>query len=124
MAVTPGRPPAELIYSLGVLARRIEDPGNAGVIPNNQSGYVEIVTTGAQTRTLAAPLFMGQELHLCFKTDGGDCVITVATTVLNDGTNTITLNDAGDSVILRCKVSGANLRWTIAENDGSSLSTV
>jgi hypothetical protein len=58
------------------------------------------------------------------KTDGGDCVITCATTVNQTGNNTITLNDAGDAVLLVGKVNGANKRWSVVSNDGAALSTV
>lgn len=102
----------------------IADPGNAGAIVVTASGHCDIVTAGAETRTIAAPSFVGQELLLSMKTDGGDCVITVATTVNQTGNNTITLNDAGDAVLLVAKASGANKRWSVAFNDGASLSTV
>ncbi|MFA6134566.1 MAG: DUF2190 family protein [Phycisphaerae bacterium] len=102
----------------------IADPGNAGAIPVTASGHVDIVTAAAETRTLAAPSFVGQELILSMKTDGGDCVITVATTINQTGNNTITLNDAGDAVLLVAKASGTNKRWSVAYNDGASLSTV
>ena len=58
------------------------------------------------------------------KTDGGDAVVTCATTVNQTGNNTITLNDAGDAVRLVAKQNGANLRWSVVSNDGATLSTV
>ena len=102
----------------------IADPGNAGAIPVTASGHCEVVTAGAETRTLAAPTFNGQELLLSMKTDGGDAVVTCATTVNQTGNNTITLNDAGDAVRLVAKQNGANLRWSVVSNDGATLSTV
>lgn len=106
------------------LSAAIADPGNAGAIPVLNSGSVDIVTAGAETRTLAAPTFRGQLLSIGMKTDGGDCVITCATLVNATGNNTITLNDAGDVVLLQAKVNGANLRWSVVANDGAALSTV
>jgi predicted RecA/RadA family phage recombinase len=102
----------------------IADPGNAGAIPVTDSGHVDIVTAGAETRTLAAPTDVGQVLLLSMKTDGGDCVIAVATTVNQTGNNRITLNDAGDAILLAAKANGANIRWSVVSNDGCSLSTV
>ena len=102
----------------------IADPGAAGAIPVTASGHVDIVTAAAETRTLAAPSFAGQELLVSMKTDGGDCVITCVTTVNQTGNNTITLNDAGDAVLLVGKVSGTNKRWSVVSNDGAALSTV
>ena len=52
------------------LTGTIPDPGDAGAIPVAQSGYVPIVTAGSETRTLAIPTFVGQELLLFIKTDG------------------------------------------------------
>lgn len=106
------------------LTTAITDPGNAGAIPVTIGGHVDIVTAGAETRTLAAPTFKGQSLLINMKTDGGDCVITCATTVNQTGNNTITLNDAGDAVLLVAKTNGANIRWSVVSNDGASLSTV
>lgn len=102
----------------------VADPGNAGAIPVTGSGYCPIVTAGAETRTLAAPTFVGQEIHLYMKTDGGDAVITCATGVNQTGNNTITMNDAGDSILLRAIESGSNKRWRVVVNDGCTLATV
>lgn len=102
----------------------IADPGDGVAIPVTASGYVPIVTGGAETRTLAAPAFAGEELLLSMKTDGGDCVITCATGINQTGNNTITMNDAGDSIRFNAIVSGSNLRWRVMYNDGCSLSTV
>ncbi len=103
---------------------QITDPGNAGAIPVTANGTVQIVTTAAQTRTLAVPTHVGQLLALNMKTDGGDCVITVAAAINATGNNTITLNDAGDLIVLQGMMNGANLRWKVVANDGAALSTV
>jgi predicted RecA/RadA family phage recombinase len=106
------------------LTAAIADPGNAGAIPVTGSGHVDIVTAAAETRTLAAPSFIGQELLVSFKTDGGNCVLTCATTLNQTGNNTITFDDAGDAVLLVAKANGANKRWSVVSNDGAALSTV
>jgi predicted RecA/RadA family phage recombinase len=106
------------------LTASIADPGALGAIPITDSGCVDIVTATAETRTLAAPTYTGQMLLVSMKTDGGDCVITCATTVNQTGNNTITLNDAGDVVLLVAKTNGANKRWSVVSNDGAALSTV
>jgi predicted RecA/RadA family phage recombinase len=102
----------------------IVDPGASGAIPVTASGHVDIVTAAAETRTLAAPSFAGQELLISMKTDGGDCVIACATTINQTGNNRIPLNDAGDAVLLVGKVNGSNARWSVVSNDGAALSTV
>jgi predicted RecA/RadA family phage recombinase len=106
------------------LTADLADPGNAGAIPVTDSGHCDLVTTGAQTRTLAAPTYLGQLLLVSLKTDGGNCVITCATTVNQTGNNTITLDDAGDAILLVAKANGANKRWSVVSNDGCTLSTV
>ena len=88
------------------------------------TGHCDIVTAGAETRTLAAPTYLGQMLLLSLKTDVGDCVITCATTVNQTGNNTITMDDAGDAVLLVAKANGADKRWSVVSNDGCTLSTV
>ncbi len=102
----------------------IEDPGAAGAIPVADSGHVDIVTAAAETRTLAAPASIGELLLLSMKTDGGNCVITCATGLNQAGNNTITMDDAGDSILLVGIASGANKRWRVVYNDGCTLTTV
>ena len=102
----------------------IADPGASGAIPVTASGHVDLVTAGAETRTLAAPSFLGQQMLISLKTDGGDCVITCATTVNQAGNNTITLDDAGDAILLVAKANGSDKRWSVVSNDGCTLSTV
>lgn len=120
-----GRPQLEDIYALGVEPVEIPDPGNAGAIDVSRSGYMLLVSAAAETRTLARPLFFGQELQLMCKTDGGDNVITVTGTINATGNNTITINDVGDYVLLRASIGAAAVfQWRVVVNDGASLSTV
>lgn len=102
----------------------ITDPGNAGAIPVTKSGYCALVSAGAETRTLAAPSFIGQHIVLYFKTDGGDCVVTCSTTINETGNNTITFDNTGEAISLFAVEEGANLRWRCAVADGAGLTTV
>lgn len=103
----------------------ITDPGDAAAIPVTASGYCALVTAaGAETRTLAAPSFIGQELLLYFKTDNGDCVVTCATTINEAGNNTITFANTGDAIKLTAVEEGSNIRWRCAVADGAALATV
>lgn len=106
------------------IANEIDDPGDAGAIPVDASGSVNVVTEGAETRTLADPTFPGQELVVNLQTDGGDCVLTAATGINQTGNNTATFADAGDSLRLYAIRSGSDLVWRVSANDGAALTTV
>ena len=117
-----GIPTTMTVYN--PVSKAIADPGDAGAIPVTNGGYVPIVTAGAETRTLAAPTYIGQQLLIHMKTDGGNCVITCATTVNETGNNTITFANTGEAVLLVAVEEGANLRWRCVMADGAALSTV
>ncbi|MBN2445644.1 MAG: DUF2190 family protein [Phycisphaerae bacterium] len=111
------------VLTQGSLENAIADPGDGEAIPVTRSGHVAIVTEGAETRTLAAPSFAGQQLLLYMKTDGGNCVITAATTLNETGNNTITFANTGEAVLLHGVEEGATFRWRVTTADGASLST-
>ena len=112
------------VVTAGTLENAIADPGDAAAIPVDRSGHVALVTGGAETRTLAAPAAPGLQLLLFLKTDGGNCVVTCATTVNETGNNTITFDNTGESCLLFSVEEGANLRWRLATVDGAGLTTV
>ncbi len=106
----------------------ITDPGDAGAIDVTRSGICQLVSGGAETRTLAAPTSPGLRLILAFKTDGGDITLTCATTLNVNADNTITFDTAGEMIELVSVPSGSNYRWRalscLPETDTASLSTV
>jgi hypothetical protein len=106
----------------GAATNSITDPGDAGAIAVTADGVCNLVTAGAETRTLAIPTFVGQRILLCLDTDGGDCVVTVASSFNQAGNTIITLNDAGDSVELVGRTVGGTRKWQLAFNDGAALS--
>ncbi len=89
----------------------IADPADGNAIPVTASGYCALVSSGAETRTLAAPTFIGQRLLLYFKTDGGDCVVTCSTTINESGSNTLTFANTGEMIELVAVEEGSNIRW-------------
>ena len=111
-----------LQYDLSVAEFTLSDPGNGKALPNTQFGTIPIVTAAAETRTLADPQKAGLRLTLAMKTDGGDCVITVASAINSSGNTIITLNDAGDNIELRSIAVGSAFKWRVVSNDGASLS--
>jgi hypothetical protein len=112
------------VNNYGPMNNAIADPGDTEAIPVTASGTVAIVTAGSETRTLAAPSFVGQELLIYVKTDGGTCVITAASAINQTGNNTITMADVNDSIRLHAVESDSSKVWRVVCNDGAALSTV
>jgi len=101
------------------------DPGDAAaIVPDRQRAVCPMVSTvsAGETNTLPDPEFMGQEVTLCFKTDGGDRVVTAATGINQTGNTVMTFADAGDMIALRAIQSGSNVVWRVMANDGVALS--
>lgn len=95
----------------------IADPGNAGAIPVTRSGTCRLVTTGAETRTVAAPADAGMRLALYFQTDGGDCVITFAGDFNAAGNNVLTHDTAGEVVVFESVyIAEDTLAWRLVAN--------
>ena len=104
----------------------VTSSSNASALPVEMSTMISLTTSsGNETRTLAAPSFLGQELTLYLKTNGGtDCTVTCSTTIAEDGSNTILFNATGESLFLRAVEEGSNLRWRCAVADGATVTTV
>lgn len=104
--------------------KMIVDPADGNAIVVTQSGFCPLVSGGAETRTMAAPTFLGQLITLGFKTDGGNCVVTIASTVNQTGNNTLTFADIGDEITLRGCITASAMEWREVSNDGVALTTV
>lgn len=113
-----------MLVGTNALENLIADPGDAGAIPVTASGVCAITTAGSETRTLADPTVIGQQLMLCIAVDGGTAVITAASAVNQAGNNTITMAEVNDSVMLTAIKIGTALKWRVTANDGAALSTV
>ena len=115
----------EEINARGVEPAVIADPGSSGAIDVSRSGYVELTTAGAETRTLADPVFRGQVLDIVFIADGGNCVVTAASAVNQTGNNTITFTDVGEHTRLVGAYNATDgWEWKTVVNDGAALTTV
>lgn len=120
-----GRPQLEAIHALGVEPAIIPDPGNAGTIDVSRSGYLELTTAAAETRTLPDPTFRGQIIDIVFIKDVGDCVITASSPVNQAGNNTITFTDVGEHTRLVGAWNATDgWEWKTIVNDGAALTTV
>ena len=103
------------------------DPGTTKKIRADRDRAVIPIVSGAslETGSLADPEIMGQELTLCFKTDGGGNRVITADTAINEtGNNTLTFSDAGEMIALRAIQDGTSIVWRVMANDGVALSTV
>lgn len=105
------------------LQNEIGDPGDAAAIPVVATGHCPLVSGGAETRTIAAPSFVGQQLLVYLQSDGGDVTVTCTTTVNETGNDTILFDDEGESLLMTAVEEGATLRWRLATVDGATLST-
>jgi hypothetical protein len=97
----------------------IKDPGSAGniFVDNMGIGRCELVTGGAEARTLRAPSRGGQIFTLAMKTDMGDCTVTVKDSAGNT-THTHVFNDAADFVTYIAIQSGTTLKWAVLAYSG------
>ena len=99
-------------------------PGVVAAMHDALGGMVELVSgAGGETRTLALPRRPGLVLVLVHKTDGGGAIaVTVASAINQAGNTIITVQDAGDLVVLVSVRVGAALSWRVMTNDGAVLS--
>jgi len=110
----------------------ISDPGNAGKLANvldRSLAVVQLVTAGAETRTMGDPTRAGQRMALHFLTDGGDCVITFASAINRNGDTVLTLDTAGqvcDFIAIQDGTDGDGLpthRWQILSGPAAAALT-
>lgn len=106
----------------GTIRTLIPDPGNGAAIPVSSNGYCPLVSAGSETRTLAIPGRIGQELLLFHKTDGGSIAITVASAINQAANTIITMADVNDSIRLHAIDNNGTLCWRVVCNDGCALS--
>jgi len=103
---------------------KVDDPGDGKAIPIERSAHVALVTGGAETRTLADPARPGLTLDLYFKTDGGDCVVTAASPINQNGVTVMTFSSVGDHIRLVSVEDGADFEWRVEDSSGVVPSSV
>lgn len=93
-----------------------------GIKPDRSPCVSVLKTYAAETRTLPAPISLGQELTIAMDTDGGDCVVTASHAVNQAGSTIMTFDNAGETVkLVAISIDGA-FRWRVVANDGVGLS--
>lgn len=92
----------------------IPDPGSGGTITVEKSPcLVNLVTTGAQTRTLARPTRAGAEVILHAKTIVTSCTITPTGGLNEYGDTTIVFSNAGEFAVLKSFYDGSSYFWRV-----------
>ena len=97
---------------------QIADPGASGAIPVSFGGakraFVELVTAGAEARSVADPAEGGLDLTIGLKTDGGDCTVTFASDITQTGgENVATFGDVGDTINVRSVAVSSAFKWRL-----------
>lgn len=97
----------------------LNDPGPGGRIdPFGDLQICELVTTDAESRTLADPTQAGIRFTLRLKTDGGDCTVTADNGFDIDGNTQAVFADAGDQLELISVSHTTGYRWEVLVNTG------
>ena len=99
--------------TLADLKTSVQTLSGAGAI-DVVTGVTEVTTTAADALTLANGT-VGQIKIIVMKVDGGDGTITPVTFA---GGTTITMNDAGDSVML---TYATTIGWVLVANNGCTI---
>jgi hypothetical protein len=103
----------------------LADPGTGVAIPVTRSAQVDLTvgSAGAETNTLAIPVFAGQSLVLNAAVVGtGTRAVTCAQAINKTGNTIMTFAAARDFVMLVAVKLGSALRWEVAAIDGAVLS--
>ncbi len=123
MVMFQGTPSTKAHMALGVKPRDLGDPGDTGNILTPQSGFINLVTGGAEVRTMDDPQFEGQVIDLFFETDGGNCVITCDSAINQNGDTIMTFSDIGEHIqLIGGRAGGGAREWRVVANDGVVLS--
>jgi hypothetical protein len=101
----------------------IPDPGTGAVIPVTRSGSIALtIGAGAETNTLAIPLWVGQRLTIYADTVGaGTRAITSAQPINGAGNTIMTFNATFDFLTLQGITIGGAFHWAVAANNSVVL---
>jgi len=112
-----------LAEAMKYVAFPLADPGTGVAIPVLRSANIAVTTAAAETNTLAIPTFKGQRLVLSLDVRAvGNRVITATQRINTAGNTIITLDTAGDAIVLEAIQIAGVLRWQVVVNDGATLS--
>jgi len=103
--------------------KSMPDPGDGGTIRVSEDLQIlEMVSAGAETRTLAAPTKPGIRVVLRLMTDGGDLTVEAENGFNSAGDTVATFADVGDVLSLISVSTATGYRWELSEgNTGVAL---
>lgn len=100
------------------------DPGNNGTLQVMHWGQIfPIITTAAESMTLARPDKPGLLAAVCLDTDGGDLTLTVTGGYNSAGDTSITFGDAGDLVVFYSVKTGTTYQWIVIASEGTNVNS-
>jgi len=103
--------------------KAMRDPGDAGrIVVSEDLKILEMVSTTAETRTLADPTKAGIRFVLRLLTDGGTVTVTAANGLNVTGNTIAAFDDASDILSLVSVSHTTGYRWQVLVNTGVSLS--
>lgn len=112
--------PHRILHDIFLAPYRMEDPGDTKTIHVAwEDAVIPIVTTGAETRTLAQPTGDGHTCTVVLETDGGDLTLTVTGGYNAAALTSITFEDAGDWVQFYSVKVGSSYYWRVLKSDGT-----
>jgi len=111
----------QTVANANALSTTIADPGDTKAISVTTSGTCLLTSGGVETRTIAAPTFVGQTIFLYHEVDGGSVEVTSATAINEAGKTKMTFTDVGEAILLIGAERGAALTWSAIANDGVTL---
>jgi hypothetical protein len=96
---------------------RVPDPGTGHSVDLSNRGRTVcgFVSATAETRTIPAPVKVGQQFMAYLDTDGGDITVTVTS---GQGVTTIVMDDAGDAFWLEAIEVGTTVKWRVMASKG------
>lgn len=101
------------------------DPGSSGTITVQKSPSVcNLVTAGAENRTLAAPTRQSAEITLFAKTIVTSCTITVTNGYDPTGNTTIVFTASGQNATLRSTYDGTTYKWKLLSHSATTKAAV
>ena len=105
----------------------IPDPGDGGIIDVSGSGYVNLKTSGNETRVVPRPQFIGQILQFHLSEGGSLGNVSLQFSVnfnliVSPQGNTFAIGVQGDYAIFIGCYDGTNLLWRIVWRSGGAIS--